>query len=388
MIRAFLKPGRAKPFWYGHPWVFSEAIQRYEAQPAPGELVALCDERGQEIGRGFCNPGSQIRVRLLARPGEEVGPRFWRDRLGKSLALRAALLGFPSGETNAFRLVNSEGDGLSGLTVDRLGEVLVVQLTSLGLWMRREEIFDALADIFSPQAIVEATSSAQAQEGIQAVPGVKRGKLPAETVVIRENGVQYRVSPVGQKTGFYCDQRENRRRVAALCQGKRILDAFCFVGGFGLNALRAGAREATFVDSSGKALALVAQNLDLNQAQGRIIEADALRFVEQSEERFDVVVLDPPKFATRAKDKPSALSAYRRLNAAGLRRVEPGGVLVTCSCSGLVSEEEFLRALGEASFDARRSVDVLWTAGAGADHPLRLPAIEGRYLKCVAARVL
>lgn len=387
MSRAILKPGRAKPFWYGHPWVFSEAIARVEGNPAPGALVRLCDERGSEIGRGLFNPGSQIRVRLLARPGEDLTAAFWRDRLSKAISLRARL-GLPNAETNAYRLVNAEGDALPGLTVDRLGEVLVVQLTSLGLWLRREEIFDALDELVRPAAIVEAASSAHALEGISTEPGIRRGALAGETITVRENGVTYRVAPRSQKTGFYCDQRENRRRVAQLAAGCRVLDAYCFVGSFGLNALQGGAAAVTFVDSSGPALDLVSENLALNQRAGTVIEANALRFLESSKDEFDLVVLDPPKFAARAKDKESALHAYRRLNAAGLRRVVPGGILVSCSCSGLVSEEELLRVLGEAAFDARRPLQLLWSSGAGPDHPARLPALEGRYLKCITARVL
>jgi 23S rRNA (cytosine1962-C5)-methyltransferase len=387
--KIILKPGRAKPFWLGHPWVFSEAIANIEGAPTTGSQVLLYDEKKQEIARGLYNPDSQIRVRLFGSPDADLDQaNTWRQKITQAIQLRRAL-GLPNANTNAYRLINAEGDGLSGLTVDVLGDVLSVQCTSVGVSSRAAIIFDLLQELLSPSAIIEVASSHQELEGIDVIPGVRRGALPNEEWQIRENGLLYWVSPLGgQKTGFYCDQRENRARVAALSRGKSILDAYCFSGGFALNALQQGAARATLVDASGKALALAQKNLVANQYNAQTIESDALFFLERCQERFDVVVLDPPKFAKRSKDKPNALQGYRRVNAAGLGLVEPGGFLASCSCSGLITEDDLIRAITEAALDAKRSVSILSLSGAGPDHPVRLPCIEGRYLKCVIARVL
>jgi 23S rRNA (cytosine1962-C5)-methyltransferase len=388
MASAILKPGRAKPFWYGHPWVFSEALARVEGEAAPGDAVELKDDRGRLIGRGFYNPRSQIRVRLLAGPDEEVDRALFARRLAAARDLRRDILGLPSPETTAYRLVNSEGDGLPGLTVDIFGDVAVAQLTSLGMKRREQEIFDALKELLAPRAIVEAAAPGpQELEGFQVTPGARYGELPG-VVEIAENGLRYAVEPAAQKTGFYCDQRENRRRVMLAARGRRVLDAYSFTGGFGLNAARGGAAEVTCVDSSAKALGLARENFSRNGLSCRAIEADAFEFLERCKERFDLVVLDPPKFAKRQKDKPNALAGYRKLAAAGMRVLAPGGLLVACSCSGLVSEDEFLRSLGEGAYDAGRRLAVLSVSGAGPDHPVRLPWLEGRYLKCVTGQVL
>lgn len=390
MKRAILKPGRAKPFWYGHPWVFSEAIASLEGDPAPGDILDLCDERGRAIARGFYNPRSQIRLRLIARPHEEINAAFWKKSLSRAVSLRRDLLQLPNSQTDAFRLVNSEGDGLSGLTIDRFGDVLVVQITSLGLRNHAEEIYDALEDLLAPRAILEAAApNPQSLEGFSVSPGLRRGSLPEAPLIIRENGIRYRLDLIsGQKTGFYCDQRENRKRVESLARDRRVLDAFSFTGGFALSCLKGGAKEVTLLDASERALSLAEANLELNGFSGRLVQGDALRFLEICQERFDLIILDPPKFAQKTRDKPQALKGYRRLNALGLGLLAPDGILVTCSCSGLVSEEEFLRALGEAAYDAGRSLEVLSVSFAGPDHPIRLPCVEGRYLKCVIARAL
>lgn len=388
-VKVILKPGRAKPFWYGHPWVFSEAIRHVEGEATPGAQVLLCDDKNNPIAKGLYNPLSQIRVRLFGTPSDDLDqPAFWRTQIERALERRRRI-GLPNDETDAYRLINAEGDGLSGLTVDCFGGVLSIQSTSIGVWERREMIYDALTSLLSPEAIIEVPSSLpQELEGFSVTPGLRRGKLLAEAWRIKENGLWYWVSPVSsQKTGFYCDQRENRQRLARFSQGKTLLDVYCFSGGFSLNALRQGAKEATLVDASSKALTLAEKNLAENNLKGRLVEADALAFLEQCKERFEIVVLDPPKFAKRAKDKTNALQGYRKLNALGLRVVAPKGLLVSCSCSGLVSEEEFLRALAEASYDAKRIVSVVYTLGAGPDHPLRLPWVEGRYLKCVIAQI-
>jgi 23S rRNA (cytosine1962-C5)-methyltransferase len=387
--KIILKPGRARPFWHGHPWVFSEGIARQEGSLAAGDQVLLCDDKGVELGRGLYNPDSQIRVRLLSKPGVDLeAPSFWKAKLQEAISLRRRL-GLPNQETTAYRLINSEGDGLSGLTVDVLGEVFSVQCTSIGISRRAAMLFDLLQGLLSPRAIIEMSSPHQELEGFSMIPGVRRGELPGEEWPIKENGVWYSVSPLSsQKTGFYCDQRENRARVAQLCQGKKILDAYCFSGGFALNALSRGASAATLVDASAKALALAAKNIAANQFQAALIEQDALYFLERCTESFGVVILDPPKFAKRAKDKINALSGYKKLNAAGLRLVEPGGFLVTCSCSGLITEDELVRAISDAAYEAKRVVSLTSISGAGPDHPIRLPCIEGRYLKCIIARVL
>jgi 23S rRNA (cytosine1962-C5)-methyltransferase len=389
MTRVILRRGHAKPLWFGHPWVYSDAIATVEGDVAPGDVVDVHDHEGRFIGRGLVNPRSQIRVRLVTRRDEPVDDALIRRRLEEAMALRRGL-GLPNAETDTYRLVNSEGDGLPGLTVDVYGDAVAVQLSAFGMWQREAAILEALTAALAPRTIYEVSPGGFASvEGFAVAPRVVRG-VERETVTCHEHGLTLEVAPLAaQKTGMFLDQRDNRRRVGELCRGARVLDCYTYAGGFALAALRGGATAVTAVDVSPRALERARRNAALN-GLGPIetVEADVFRFLEGARPRgYEVCVVDPPKFARARKDLAAALKGYRRLNALALATVAPGGLLVTCSCSQHVSESDFERMLAGAAQDARRHVQVLEVRSMAADHPLPPAFPEGRYLKCLLVHV-
>lgn len=392
MATVFLKRGRANPLWQGHPWVYSGAIAREDGVYQPGDVVDVCDVEGRYIGRGFVNPRSQIRVRMVTQRDEAVDAALVGRRVREAAGLRRRL-GLPSEATTAYRLVNSEGDALPGVVVDVYGEVCAVQFTALGMKRREAELYDALVAELSPRAIVEVSAGGFAQvEGFASATRTVRGDdEAAHRVRCRENGIELEVEPLhGQKTGMFLDQRENRRYLASLAKDARVLDVYTYAGGFALNALAAGAKEATCVDASGRALERVRVHAELNRLGNlETVEADAFRFLETVRPKsWDVVVLDPPKFARARKDLDAALKGYQRLNTLGMNACADGALLATCSCSQLVDEETFERVIAGAAKDAGRRVQVLQTASQGADHPVPPAFPEGRYLKFVLCRVV
>jgi 23S rRNA (cytosine1962-C5)-methyltransferase len=392
MATVILKRGRANPLWQGHPWVYSGAILREEGEYQAGDVVDVSDAEGRLIGRGFVNPRSQIRVRMMTNRDEPIDAALIARRIDEAIGLRARL-GLPSAKTSAYRLVNSEGDALPGLIIDIYGDVAAVQFTALGLKRREVEVYDAIAQLLKPQAIVEVSAGGFAQvEGFASATRTVRGDdAIAQLVRCRENSIELEVEPLrGQKTGMFLDQRENRRRLAELARDARVLDVYTYAGGFALNALAAGARQATCVDSSARALERVRVHAELNGLSSiETVEADAFRFLEAAQPRsYDVVVLDPPKFARARKDLDAALKGYQRLNALGMTATSPGGLLATCSCSGLVESEAFERVIAGAAKDSGRRVQLLESASQGPDHPVPPAFPEGRYLKFALCRVV
>jgi 23S rRNA (cytosine1962-C5)-methyltransferase len=385
-MRIFLKRGRANPLWHGHPWVYSGAVEREDGSAEPGDAVEVCDFDGRLIGRGLWNPRSQIRVRMVTWRDEPVDAALVARRIDEAVALRTRL-GLPSDETDAFRLVNSEGDALPGLIVDVYGTLAAVQFTALGMKKLEAAVFDALATKYS--AVVEVAAGGFSQvEGFASATRAVRGE--AGVVRCRENGVELEVDPLhGQKTGYFVDQRENRRRVRELARGARVLDVYTYAGGFALAALKGGAKAAVCVDSSAKALERARRHAELNGVPLDAVENDAFRYLETVTPRsFDLVILDPPKFARAKKDLEAAMKGYQRLNALGLNACAEGALLVTCSCSQLVGEEQFERALAGAARDAGRRVQVLESRSQAPDHPVPPAFPEGRYLKALFCRVL
>ena len=392
MATLFLKRGRANPLWQGHPWVYSGAVAREEGTYQPGDVIDVADAEGRFIGRGFINPRSQIRVRMVTTRDEAVDKHLIARRVQEAISLRARLL-MPSTETNAYRLINSEGDGLPGLVVDVYNDVCAVQFTALGMKLREIEVYDALSELLKPRAIVEVSAGGFAQvEGFASATRAVRGDDgAASSVRCRENGIQLEVDPLhGQKTGMFLDQRENRRMLGTLAKDARVLDVYTYAGGFALNALKGGAKSATCVDASGRALERVRAHAELNGMSAiETIEADAFRFLESARPRsFDIVVLDPPKFARARKDLDAAMKGYQRLNALGMNACSEGALLATCSCSQLVDGETFERVIAGAAKDAGRRVQLLEVASQGMDHPVPPAFPEGRYLKFVLCRVV
>ena len=386
--KVVLRRGRARPLWFGHPWVYANAVERIDGDAAAGAAVSLVDHDGRLIGRGLYNPRSQIAVRLLTRTDEAIDAAFFRTRLQAAVALRRRL-GLPSERTSAYRLVNSEGDDLAGLVVDVFGDAVVVQVTTLGLAQRRADIFDAIEEALRPRTLYEVAAASYADlEGFSAQTRVARGESRPR-VPCREDGLALEVEPLaGQKTGMFLDQRPNRMRVGTLAHGARVLDVYSYAGGFALQAARGGAVEVTAVDSSARAVARIEAHAAANGLSVRAVEADAFRFLETATPRsYDLVVVDPPKFARARKDVDAARKGYERLNALALTACAPGALLVTCSCSQNVDPPEFERILAAGAKLAQRHVRLLERASAGPDHPLPPGFVEGQYLKVLYAYV-
>ena len=386
--RVIVRRGRARPLWFGHPWVYGNAVARTEGQAEPGDVVTVTDFDGRFIGRGMWNPRSQISVRLFTPNDEPVDAAFFGARLRKALERRQRL-GFPSESTTAYRLVNAEGDDLPGLVVDVYGGALAVQFSTLGMAQRRELVFDALQTLLDPSAIFEVAASSYAEiEGFVAKSGLIRGQA-GETVSCIEDGILLEVDLLsGQKTGMFLDQRDNRRRVGALARGARVLDCYAYAGGFSLQAARGGAKEVTAVDSSARAVARVLDHAERNRVSIRAVESDVFRFLETTTPlSHDLIVLDPPKFARARKDLEAARKGYERLNALALKAAAPGALLVTCSCSQNVDETDFERILAAGAKQAGRTVRILEMTGPGLDHPRPPGFAEGLYLKVIFASV-
>lgn len=392
--RVVLTQGRERPLLGGHPWVFSGAVHRLEGHPQDGDEIDVIAADGSFVARGLYNSKSQIRVRLFTwDPAERIDEAFLAVRLDHALAFRR-LLGLMDPEGGC-RLVFSEGDGLSGLVVDRYRDLLSVQLTSLALAGRCELILDLLEARLRPRGILLRTEKGVLEEeGLEARDGVLRGTAPEEPIPLVENGLTFLADlRTGQKTGYFLDQRENRRAVAELARGRRIADLFCYTGGFTLPFLRAGAASVVGVDTSATALDLALRNARANGLDdGRVsFEAvDAFRWLEgsaQAGEGFGMIVLDPPRFARSTRGVSGALRGYRRLNELAVRCLDPGGILVTCSCTGRVSREQFESVLADVAAGTRRRIRILESRGQAADHPVSPNCPETAYLKCLVCTV-
>ncbi len=390
--RVTLRRGRARPLWYGHPWVYANAIDRIEGQADAGDIVSLADHDGRFIGRGLFNPRSQIPVRLVTRKDEPVDAAFFARRLREAKALRERV-GLPSPETTAYRLVNSEGDALPGLVVDVFGDAAAVQVTTLGLALRREEIFDAVQSATGVKSVYEVGAGSYSDvEGFVAQTRVARGEARNQVPCL-EDGLAIEAEPLGgQKTGMFLDQRPNRVRVGQLVRGRpglRVLDCYAYGGGFSLQAARAGAAEVTAVDSSPRAVARIEAHATTNHVAVRAVEADVFRFLETATPlSYDVVIIDPPKFARARKDLEAAIKGYERLNALAMTACAPGALLVTCSCSQNVNATDFERIVAAGAKQAGREVRIVEHGGPGPDHPLPPGFSEGQYLKVLFAYVL
>jgi len=390
-LALILKPGREKSLLRRHPWVFSGAIDRVAGRPATGDTVAIRAASGAFLAWAAHSPQSQIRARVWSwNEGASIDESLVGERVADAIARRKAL----ANATDAVRLVHGEADELPGVVCDRYGEVAVFQFSSAGADRWREPIVDAvLAETGCRTAYERSDLDVRQLEGLSPRSGVLRGELAAAGVEIVEHGLRYGVDVVrGQKTGFYLDQRANRDRVRALAAGGDVLNCFCYTGGFTLNSLAGGARSVLSVDSAGAALALARENACRNgftSARAEWLEADvfaALRGLRDAGRRFDLIVLDPPKFAPTAAHAPKAARAYKDINLLALKLARPGGLLVTFSCSGGVSPELFQKIVAGAAADAGAVTQMLERLQADADHPVLLSFPEGEYLKGLVLR--
>ena len=388
-----LKPKRARPFFGRHPWVLDSAVLRLDGTAAEGDVVDLTTHDGTFVARGLWNPASRIRVRLYAfDAATRLDAAFWRTRLESAVALRRAL-GLDD-RAGSCRLVNSEGDDLSGLIVDRYGDHLAVQMTAAALVPRLEMVCDILESLVAPRGILlrGADRGLAKLEGLHLPDRVVRGTPPAGPIFVAERGLRFGVDLAeGQKTGYYLDQRDNRQAAAAYARGRRVLDMFCYSGGFAVACAAGGARSVLAVDSSAKATALAKANADLNGAANVTVETsdafEKLDALSAAGERFGMVILDPPKFARSRASLDDALRAYHRINRVAVDLLEPGGILVTCSCSGSVPRDDFLQMLAGVAQRSGRPIQLLECRGAAPDHPVSASCLEGEYLKCIIARV-
>ncbi len=389
-----LLPGKDRPVRQRHPWIFSGAIGRTHGELVPGGLADVLDANGTWLARGYVNPRSQIVVRLLTWERDEwPDDEFWRRRLARAAAARADLAADPT--TTAYRLAYAESDGLPGLIVDRYGDWLAVQFLTAGVEAQRDLLVALLAELFAPAGIVERSDvSVRRQEGLAPRSGLVWGRPPPADLVILEHGHRFPADLLaGQKTGFYLDQRENRRVVAGHARGRRVLNAFSFTGAFGVYALAGGATHVTNVDSSREALVGAEAALRLNgfdpDMQAEAIVGDVfqvLRAFRNAGRQFDLVILDPPKFARSRADLDAALRGYKDINLLGLKLLAPAGLLATFSCSGLVTPDLFQKVVFGASMDAGREAQIIARLGQGADHPIRLSFPESEYLKGLLCR--
>ena len=389
-----LKPKRARPFFGRHPWVLDTAVLRVDGTPADGDVVDLATHDGTFVARGLWNASSKLRVRLYAfDAATRLDDALWKTRVAGAVSLRQSLgLADPEG---AARLINSEGDDLSGLIVDRYGSWLSVQVTGLAMSHRLDTVCDALHSLVAPTGILlrGAERGLSKLEGLHLPDRLVRGTAPTGPIFVTEHGLKFGVDLTeGQKTGFYLDQRDNRQAAARYARGRRVLDMFCYSGGFGVAAaVSGGARSVLAVDSSAKATALAKANADLNGAANVTVEtADAfekLAALKAAGERFGMVILDPPKFARSRASLDDAMRAYHRINRLAVDLLEAGGILVTNSCSGAVSREDFLVMLAGVAQRSGRTIQLLECRGAAADHPVSAGCLEGEYLKCIIARV-
>jgi 23S rRNA (cytosine1962-C5)-methyltransferase len=376
---------------YLHPLIFQKSVERPRGRVQPGEIVDVLDHEGGWIGRGFFNNAAPMAVRLLTEDaGDEIDAVFFQEKIEQAVFLRRSFLNLEA-NTNTYRVIHAEGDGLSGLIVDRFNDVLVVVFYAAGMWRVREWVFAALKTQF-PQCTIHAFAdeNAKKQELFDATD-----PKPHPAVTVTENGIQFRVAVGGKhKTGFFCDQRDNRKRWGELIKAsgaKTMLDLCCNSAGFSVYSGANGAQEITAVDLDEEAIEFAKRNLTLNKIEAEIVQSDIfpwLRDAIAAEKRWDAVVLDPAKM-TRSRDEViDALKKYLDMNKLAMSVVKPGGLFLTCSCTGVVSESDFLDMIRRAAFYAHREVQILHVSGAGADHPWLANVNESRYLKAVFCRVI
>jgi 23S rRNA (cytosine1962-C5)-methyltransferase len=394
MARVVLKRGREKPVLNRHPWIFSGAIKRIEGECDDGDVVEVADYQGRFLARGYLNRRSQIAVRLLTwDESEVVGRGFWRRRLERAFASRQALADDPS--TDAYRLVNAESDLLPGLVLDCYGDYLVAQFLTLGIERWKAELVSPMADLLQPRGIYERSDvEVREKEGLAQVTGLLHGEEPPDLVEITENGHRFLVDiKTGHKTGFYLDQRENREKLTRYCPGREVLNCFAYTGAFAVYAAAAGAGRVTNVESSAEALELARRNMALNGFADRDDEYVAgdvfqvLRAYRDQGRVFDLIILDPPKFAYSQDQVESACRGYKDINLLAMQIIAPGGILFTFSCSGLVSPDLFQKVLFGASVDAGRDVQIVVKLSQSSDHPILLTFPESEYLKGFVCRV-
>jgi 23S rRNA (cytosine1962-C5)-methyltransferase len=380
--RIVLKKGREAALRHGHPWLFSGALASMEGKPAPGDIVLVADAGGRPLGLGFYNTGD-IAFRLLTTDtSERIDSGFWRSRIERALSMRHRIL--PQG-TDAFRLVNAEGDGMPGLICDHYSGYLVVSIGTAGMEKWRETVTGLLMDVIAPAGIYERSDGRSRKlEGLTERIGLLAGEAP-ERREITENGLHFEVDLLtGQKTGFFLDQRNNREIVSAVSSGASVLNCFSYTGAFSVYTARGGANRVVSVESSAIANEIACRNLlrnGVSPEQHPVITANVFDYLRETDETFDLIILDPPAFAKSRKDIDRSAKGYKEINLQAARHLGEGGFLATFSCSNPILPELFQKMVLGAVRDAGKSAQLLRILTAGGDHPVNLAHIEGRYLK-------
>ncbi|MBS0543361.1 MAG: class I SAM-dependent methyltransferase [Proteobacteria bacterium] len=395
MAQLILKPGKERSLFRRHPWIFAGSVERLDGRARPGDTITVVTADGKPLARAAWSPESQIRARVWSFDVDAaIDHAFFKRAVAASVARRAAIPALRGQQ--GVRLIHGESDGLPGVIADRYGEVVVLQLTSAGADKWREAIVAGLVQATGCAAVYERSDSeVRGLEGLQPRTGAVHGELPAGGLSIVENGVRMEVDVEGgHKTGFYLDQRDNRLLTGQLAAGRAVLNCFCYTGGFSLQALAGGAQSVLSIDSSGPALESARRNLALNPQLDASCaewhEADvfkALRALKDEGRRFDLIVLDPPKFAPSAAHAERAARAYKDINLFGFRLLNPGGILMTYSCSGGIGQELFQKIVAGAATDAGVDARIIYRLSAAPDHPIGLAVPEGEYLKGLACQV-
>lgn len=380
--RIIFKKGREIPLRRGHPWVFSGALAGVEGNPAPGDIVLATDSIGRPLGLGFFNTGDIAFRLLIDDPAARIDADFWRRRIKRAVALRRKVV---PPETDAYRLVNAEGDGMPGLVVDRYGGHLVFSIGTAGIERWREILIGLLSEAVAPAGIYERSEGRPRQlEGLSDRIGTVAGEVPA-AAAITENGLRFEVDLItGQKTGFFLDQRRNREIVGALSREAAVLNCFSYTGAFSIYAARGGARRVVSVEASAAANEIAGRNLVRNgysPKQHPVLTANVFEYLRETEEIFDLIILDPPAFAKSGKDVDRSARGYKEINLQAARRLREGGLLATFSCSNPIGPELFEKIVQGAVRDSGKTAQFLGPLGAGPDHPVNLAHPEGRYLK-------
>jgi len=390
LLRLYLKPGRERPVVNGHPWIFSGAIERVEGDEHRAGVADVFDSKKNWHARGLYNPKSQLRVRLLTWKKEALDRTFFSRRLAQALAFRERQLA----ETgNAHRVINGEGDLLPGLIVDRYGPFFVCQFFTAGIELFKESIVAALSELTPSLGIYERSEGrVREEEGIEPAVGVLTGEAPPDAVQIQEHGNKFLVDiKRGQKTGFYLDQRDSRAFLASLARDRTVLNCFAYTGGFSIYAFAGGAKEVITFDSSHSALELAEKNLELNghgRKPGELYKGDAFAYLKETDRKFDMIVLDPPSLAHKRADVEAAAGGYKFLNLHALRHLNPGGFLLTFSCSQHLTSDLFQKIVFGAAVDAGKTAVIVKRLGQPIDHPVSLHHPEGEYLKGLALRLV
>lgn len=394
MNKIILHKGKDKAAWQLHPWVFSGAVKNVEGSPVNGEVVEVYNIDKEFVALGVYSAVSRVAVRLLEwQPGVAIDESWWRNRVQKAVAMRQHLL---HATNNTCRMIFAEADFLPGLIVDKYADFLSIQVHSAALELVKPWIVSELVALLQPLGIYERSDiKSREHEGLEDTNGLVYGEVPADFVDVVENGIHYQINILeGQKSGFYCDQRENRALTAKYVTGKRVLDCFSYSGGFTLNALQAGAAEVVAVDSSALAIETLKRNVALNGYDADkcvAVQSDVNKYLRElgdAGEKFDLIVLDPPKYAPSRSSLDKASRAYKDLNRRGLMLLESGGLLATFSCSGAMDIDNFKRVVAWAALDAGKEIQYIRQFNQPEDHPVRASFPEGEYLKGLLVRVV